>query len=378
MTQLGRLVAWVLAGFYSLVPNYAVAIVLLGLVFMILVIPLTLKSTRSMLAMQKLQPEMKQLQQQFKNDRVALNQALTELYKKEGVSPFGSCLPTLIPLPLFYVLFNVIEGLGHKRASCSAPANCAEPWYVNHNTKMYHALVQSAPPGEGAQMHAFGINLATTPWDAVTQHLGAAQAFGSLLLLVIMIAANYYQQVQISNLNPMVRQNQQANPQMRMMRLFPIVFGLISIRFPSALILYYAVSSLFRVGQQWMMYRFDPKVKALVAIDERELEVAEAELERSERKASKPAVPGGQQPKRPGGTAAKPALQAGPTHGDLALNGQAGSKQPNGARPPGERPPGERPPPRQGESRTAGARPAGRYQSAGGSQRSRSRRRRGR
>ena len=384
MTQLGRLVAWVLAGFYSLVPNYAVAIVLLGLVFMILVIPLTLKSTRSMLAMQKLQPQMKQLQQQFKNDRVALNQALTDLYKKEGVSPFGSCLPTLIPLPLFYVLFNVIEGLGHKRAGCSAPASCAEPWYVNHNTKMYHALVQTAPPGEGAQMHAFGINLATTPWDAVTQHLGAAQAFGSLLLLVIMIAANYYQQVQISNLNPMVRQSQQANPQMRMMRLFPIVFGLISIRFPSALILYYAVSSLFRVGQQWMMYRFDPKVKALVAIDERDLEVAEVQLEQSERKGGKPAAPVGQQPKRPAGAPAKPALEAGPNHGNLALNGQAGSKQPNGARPQrgerpqGERPQGERPPPRQGESRTAGARQAGRYQSAGGSQRSRSRRRRGR
>ena len=384
MTQLGRLVAWVLAGFYSLVPNYAVAIVLLGLVFMILVIPLTLKSTRSMLAMQKLQPQMKQLQQQFKNDRVALNQALTDLYKKEGVSPFGSCLPTLIPLPLFYVLFNVIEGLGHKRAGCSAPASCAEPWYVNHNTPMYHALVQTAPPGEGAQMHAFGINLATTPWDAVTQHLGAAQAFGSLLLLVIMIAANYYQQVQISNLNPMVRQSQQANPQMRMMRLFPIVFGLISIRFPSALILYYAVSSLFRVGQQWMMYRFDPKVKALVAIDERDLEVAEVQLEQSERKGGKPAAPVGQQPKRPAGAPAKPALEAGPNHGNLALNGQAGSKQPNGARPQrgerpqGERPQGERPPPRQGESRTAGARQAGRYQSAGGSQRSRSRRRRGR
>ena len=114
MTALSQLVAWVLAGFYALIPNYGVAIFLLGLTFMILVVPLTLKSTRSMLAMQKLQPKMKQLQQQHKNDRVALNQALTELYKEEGVSPFGSCIPTLLPLPLFYVLYRVITGLSSR------------------------------------------------------------------------------------------------------------------------------------------------------------------------------------------------------------------------------------------------------------------------
>ena len=114
MTALSQLVAWVLAGFYALIPNYGIAIILLGLTFMILVVPLTLKSTRSMLAMQKLQPKMKQLQQQHKNDRIALNQALTELYKEEGVSPFGSCIPTLLPLPLFYVLYRVITGLSAK------------------------------------------------------------------------------------------------------------------------------------------------------------------------------------------------------------------------------------------------------------------------
>ena len=114
MNSLSQLVGWILAGFYSLVPNFGIAIILLGLTFMILVVPLTLKSTRSMLAMQRLQPKMKQLQQQHKNDRMALNQALTELYKEEGVSPFGSCIPTLLPLPLFYVLYRVIIGLGAK------------------------------------------------------------------------------------------------------------------------------------------------------------------------------------------------------------------------------------------------------------------------
>ena len=374
MTQLGRLVGWVLAGFYSLIPNYAVAIILLGLTFMVLVIPLTLKSTRSMLAMQKLQPQMKQLQQQFKDDRLALNQALTDLYKKEGVSPFGSCLPTLLPLPLFYVLFNVINGLGHKLtkgepgyAVCQATGRCAHPFYINPHTKMYHALVNSAPRNAGAEMHAFGFNLATTAWDAVTKHMGVAAVAGSLLLLVIMIAANYYQQIQITNLNPMVRQNQQANPQMQMMRFFPIVFGLLCVRFPSALVLYYAVSSLFRVGQQQAMYRFDPKVKALVARDERDLEVTEAVLERAEHKPSKSA-PLRAAPQRQSSAPVGQTVASRSGRPNLALNGRAGGRQQNGKQPSGG----------QTDARQTNGNQAGRYQGTGNSQRSRSRRRRGR
>jgi YidC/Oxa1 family membrane protein insertase len=325
MTALSQLVAWVLAGFYALIPNYGIAIILLGLTFMILVVPLTLKSTRSMLAMQKLQPKMKQLQQQHKNDRVALNQALTELYKEEGVSPFGSCIPTLLPLPLFYVLYRVITGLSAKGPSgCKGDACHAMPLYLNPGTAMYKALVASAPPGEGAQMHAFGINLSQSAWTALTKGLGFAEIFGSLLLLLIMIGANYYQQVQITNLNPMVRQNQQMNSQMQIMRFFPVVFGLICIRLPSGLVLYYAVSALFRVGQQWMMYHYDPKVIALVAKEDRDIEVMEARLEDTEQRKSKPSGPKGQssgppQKKLPAGGAAAPGSAGG---------GATGSKPP--------------------------------------------------
>jgi YidC/Oxa1 family membrane protein insertase len=325
MNALSQLVGWVLAGFYSLVPNYGVAIILLGLTFMVLVVPLTLKSTRSMLAMQKLQPKMKQLQQQHKNDRMALNQALTELYKQEGVSPFGSCIPTLLPLPLFYVLYRVIIGLGNKGPSgCKGDACHAMPLYINPGTRMYKDLVASAPPGHGAEMHAFGINLTTSAWTALTKGLGFAEIFGSLFLLLIMIGANYYQQVQITNLNPMVRQNQQMNSQMQLMRFFPVVFGLICIRLPSGLVLYYAVSALFRVGQQLCMYRYDPKVKALVARDDRDMDVMEAKFDEADgppkSKTSRPPSqksppPRAQQPKAP--------PKALPPSEDIAGNGQA-------------------------------------------------------
>jgi len=341
MTALSQFVGSVLAGFYALVPNYGAAIILLGLTFMVLVAPLTLKSTRSMLAMQKLQPKMKELQQQHKDDRLALNQALTQLYKDEGVSPFGACLPTLLPLPLFYILYKVITGLAHqvctgkgKLQSCHV-----QPLYIGHSTLMYRDLVHS-----GGQIRAFGINLAKSAGDAFTQHLGAGEIFGSLLLLLIMIAANYYQQVQITNLNPMVRQNQQVNPQMRIMRFFPIIFGVVCIRLPSGLVLYYSVSALFRVGQQWLMYRYDPKVKALVARDDRDIDVMEARLDAPDRKAGK--TPGAVAPPRPRRTALGPGPSGGtpppktgstrngagnrpnlPPRGKPTGNGQVGSKQ---------------------------------------------------
>ncbi len=279
MTGLYDLVGWILAGFYSFIPNYAVALILLGITFMVVVVPFTLKSTRSMLAMQKLQPKVKQLQEQHRNDKLALNQAVTELYKQEGVNPLGGCIPSLIPMPLLWVLYRVIAGLANKTKHCPgfSPTKLANacPLYLDHHTRMFNNLYHSALPGQSADMHAFGINLSQSAWTAITKGLGFAESFGTLFLLVVMIAANYYQQVQITNLNPMARQNQQ----MRFMRVFPIVFGIILIRFASALILYYAVSALFRVGQQWAMYRYDPKVKALVAQDINVVEARFSEIE---------------------------------------------------------------------------------------------------
>jgi hypothetical protein len=151
-----------------------------------------------------------------------------------------------------------------------------------------------------------------------------------------MTGANYYQQVQIMSLNPMVRQNQQMNSQMRMMRFFPILFGVLCIRFATGLVLYYAVSGLFRVGQTWAMYHYDPKVKALVARDDRDLEVMEAHLEEVEGKARKPLPKAPQKalpkvpPKAPPRTPPKPAT---PAASDVAPANGRPNGQPNGQRP---------------------------------------------
>ena len=78
-------------------PDYAAAIALLTLSIMVLLTPLTLKSTKSMLEMQRLQPEVKRLQQQHKGDRQKLNEEMMALYKEHKINPLGGCLTAPAP-----------------------------------------------------------------------------------------------------------------------------------------------------------------------------------------------------------------------------------------------------------------------------------------
>ena len=100
-----HLFGWMLAFLYGLIPNYAVAIALLTIVIMGALTPFTVKSTKSMMAMQKLQPEIKKLQQKYKGpeNRQTLNEELMRLYREEGANPVGGCLPVLLQAPFLFI-----------------------------------------------------------------------------------------------------------------------------------------------------------------------------------------------------------------------------------------------------------------------------------
>src|SRR5688572_31424518 len=97
--------------FYTLVPNYAIAFALLTLLVMVVTTPFTLKGTRSMIQMQRLQPEMRRLQLKYKDDRQKLNEELMAFYKENQLNPLGGCLPLLLQAPIFFILYQVIQGL---------------------------------------------------------------------------------------------------------------------------------------------------------------------------------------------------------------------------------------------------------------------------
>lgn len=234
--------AGLLAFFYDLVPSYAFAITMLTLTVMLVLSPLTLKSTRNMLAMQRLQPELKKLQVKHKDDRQKLNEEMMAFYRENKVNPVAGCVPMLLQMPVFIVMYRVIHGL-----------NSDPPKYLDKSTSLYKALQD----GDG-KMVSWGIDLGNSANKAISDSIGAALPF--LILIGLVVATQYFQTKQMTSRNP---QGAAANPQMQMMtRVMPIMFGFISYSIPAGVNVYFLVSALFRIAQQEAMYRWDPHVSA--------------------------------------------------------------------------------------------------------------------
>jgi YidC/Oxa1 family membrane protein insertase len=293
LDPIAKPIAWVLAHIYAVVPNYGVAILVLSVLWMLLISPLTLKSTRSMLAMQKLQPQLKKLQEQHKNDKQAFAQAQMDLFREHSVSPFGSCLPMLLPMPVFFALFRVIQGLGR-----------AKPKYLSSSTRMYHDIVAAH-----GHLNAFGMDLSQ---NAFSHHSSVLAALPFWILLLVMAGTGYLQSSQMMSRNP----NAAQNPQMRMMKYLPLAFTIFFIRFPAGVLLYYAMSNVCRIVQQDAMYRFDPKVKALVVQEVQEVEALTHEID--ERQADR-----GKGPTRPSRAGTSPATGGSATNGNGAGSGRS-------------------------------------------------------
>lgn len=100
---------YALSFLYEAVPVYGVAIILLTIAVRVLLLPLTIKQTRSMQAMGKLQPKVKELQRKHKGDRQKLNEEMMKLYREHGANPLGGCLPLLLQLPVFFALYAVLR-----------------------------------------------------------------------------------------------------------------------------------------------------------------------------------------------------------------------------------------------------------------------------
>lgn len=94
--------------------SWALSIVAFTCLVRLAIFPITAKQTRSMLAMQKLSPYVKQLQQKYKDDRQELNIKMLEFYRDNKVNPLASCLPILVQIPIFIALFQVLNGFGDE------------------------------------------------------------------------------------------------------------------------------------------------------------------------------------------------------------------------------------------------------------------------
>ena len=257
------LIAKPLQLFYEFWPNYAGAISLLTLLIMLILLPLTLKGTRSMLAMQKLQPELKKLQAKHRDDRQKLNEEMMKFYKENNINPMSGCLPLLLQTPVFIFLYRTLyqllnrapygQDMGAAVARAASGRNGGvyerfgyfQPKHLSTSSKLFENLSHSR------EMRSFGINLAESAQKAVSH--GVGQAWPFIVLVLGVTATSYYQQRQIAGRNP---QAAQANPQQAMlMKIMPLFFAFISLTLPAGIVVYFLVSNVFRIGQQGLITR---------------------------------------------------------------------------------------------------------------------------
>jgi YidC/Oxa1 family membrane protein insertase len=241
--------ATVLAAIYGLTASYGLAIVLSTVVIMALLMPLTIRSTRSMMAMQRVAPEIKRLQQEYEGpeNREQLNREVMRVYKEEGVNPAGSCLLLLLQLPVLIVLYDVIKGLSNRLITLvqGHSVAVAQPRYIPTSSRLYHQLVAS----HGA-MNWLGINLAL---KAFSLH---AQWFGFLPYVALVLVAVGLQYVLLAQTRRRSPVTAEANPQMQtVQRFLPMLSACIYLVIPAAVVLYMIASTAIRIGTQTLLFR---------------------------------------------------------------------------------------------------------------------------
>jgi YidC/Oxa1 family membrane protein insertase len=189
---------WFLNLTNSLTNNYGIDIIIISILIKIIFLPLTQISMKSMKEMQKVQPEMKRLQEQYKNDKARLQQEIMLLYKRRKINPMSGCLPMLIQIPVFFALYNALQ----------------------NTIEMRHA-----------------------PFILWIRDLSAKDPL--YISPIIMGASMVIQQ----KMTPTAADPSQA----KMFMLMPIMFTFLFLNFPSGLVLYWLVNNVLSIAHQYYL-----------------------------------------------------------------------------------------------------------------------------
>jgi YidC/Oxa1 family membrane protein insertase len=234
----------ILAFFYGIIPNLGISIILLTVLVMLVMFPLTAKQAKSMLAMQRAQPEIKKLQAKYKHDRAKLNEEMMKFYQENKINPLAGCLPLLVQMPVFLALFRVMrDPYKHiPKSSDLYAAFCTGP-----NGKLHTVRCNVPRLGLPKPQEFLGMNLSQHA-TAVTG--GFLDALPYFILVGLVVLTGFMQARQSRRNAP------NMNSQMAIVTsVLPIAFGLFSLQFPAGLVLYFLVSNLWRLGQQEIIMR---------------------------------------------------------------------------------------------------------------------------
>jgi YidC/Oxa1 family membrane protein insertase len=232
-----RLMHWLLNLLHYLLPVYGLDIILLTLIVRGMMFPITRKSATSMAKLQALQPEMKKIQEKYKNDAQAKSQAMMELYRKHNVSPLGGCLPLLLQMPIFFGLYFCLQESIHFRL---APflwiQNLAAPdmlWRWGENIRLI-----SDPDNQVGFMF---LGLIPTSMFYLGPYLNVLPIFAVALMVV-----------QQKMMMPPPADEQQEMQQ-KMMTWMSFVIGILFYKVAAGLCIYFIVSSLWGMAERKLL-----------------------------------------------------------------------------------------------------------------------------
>lgn len=268
-------VAWIIYGSHRLfvmigLPDgpglaWILSIVALTVAIRLLLIPLFVKQIKASRGMQLMQPELQEIQKKYKDkkdpeSREAMTRETMELYKKHGTNPMSSCFPVLLQSPIFFALFAVLRalpGIADGTRDGIGPLNQAAA-----------DAIQRSP--------LFGAQLSDTFGSAASAE--GRVVVGVLIALMALTMYLTQKQMMAKNMAPTAMEGPMAGTQKMMLYVMPIFFAVSGIQFPVGVLIYWTVTQLWSMGQQYYTIKRMPAPGS------------EAERELNERKARKLAL----------------------------------------------------------------------------------------
>jgi YidC/Oxa1 family membrane protein insertase len=255
LDPLYRVIGWLLAVFYVPTHNLGIATILLTVVIMLIQFPLTAKQARSMIQMQRVQPEIKKIQQKYKDDKTKQNEELLKFYQENKINPLAGCLPMIITIPIGIAVFRTFSrGVQHHLPQNGKVGELYHAICGNLDTHACGAKL-SAEAARGhtpAALHFLGMSLNLTAHGA--QQIGGFTAAIPYYVLIALVALTGWYQVRQTQARQLQSGSTPPNAQMQAMtKVFPVFFAVICFGLNAGATLYFVVSNIWRIGQQHLV-----------------------------------------------------------------------------------------------------------------------------
>jgi len=224
--------------------TWTISIMGLVVLIRIILIPLFVKQIKSQRALTALQPQMKEIQKKYKDDRQKQSEEMMKLYKEHKTNPLASCFPILAQAPIFFALFTVLNGIAAK-----TPEGVSAP--------IARGFLKGEYLTSAAQAKFFGAPISQTflGSDSTTVKIV------TVILIVLMSATTFttQRQLMVKGMPKMDSSNNMMLQQQKiMLYLFPVIFAISGVNFPVGVLIYWSTTNFWTWGQQYYVIKRNP------------------------------------------------------------------------------------------------------------------------